>query len=166
MQNPESPNNPPDPSKGTPPGTPPPSPPQTPYNAPPIANPTGDNLNVGGGLNNSGQPGAQLPAELQGVNVGAFFLNWIWAIAHNYWLGLLCLVPCVGIVMQFILLFKGNEFAWQNRRFDSIEQFKEIQRKWMLWGVGLTLLGCVFYGISVAIAIATGATAPTNNPTF
>lgn len=116
--------------------------------------------NFGDGLNNSGQPGAQLPAELAGVNFGAFFLNWIWAIAHNYWLGLLCLVPCVGFVMQFYLLFKGNELAWQSRRFDSVAQFKEVQHKWMLWGIGLTVASCVLYGIFTAIAIATGATAP------
>lgn len=123
-------------------------PPQPPFNGPPIASPGGENPNFGNVPNTSGQPGAQLPAQLQGVNVGAFFLNWIWAIAHNTWIGLLCLVPCVGIVMQFVLLFKGNEYAWQNRRWDSIEQFQEVQRKWMLWGVGLTLLGCVFYGIA------------------
>ena len=140
-------------------------PPQNPYNGPPIANPGGDGPNFGNGINNSGQPGAQLPAELQGVNIGAFFLNWIWAIAHNYWLGLLCLVPCVGTVMAFVLLFKGNEFAWQNRRWDSIEQFKEVQHKWMLWGVGLTVASCVLYGIAVAISVATGvATQPTGAP--
>ncbi len=133
---------------------------QPPYDRPPISTPGGDNPNFGNALNNSGQPGAQLPAELQGVNFGAFFLNWIWAIAHNYWLGLLCFVPCVGFVMQFYMLFKGNEIAWQNRRWDSVQQFKEVQHKWMLWGVGLLVVSCVLYGISIAIAIATGATAP------
>lgn len=116
--------------------------------------------NFGDSANTSGQPGAQLPAELQGVNIGAFFLNWIWAIAHNYWLGLLCFVPCVGFIMQFYLLFKGNEIAWQNRRFDSVAQFREVQHKWMLWGVGITVVSCVLYGIFTAIAIATGGVAP------
>ena len=133
---------------------------QPPYDRPPISTPGGDNPNFAGALNNSGQPGAQLPAELQGVNFGAFLLNWIWAIANNYWLGLLCLVPCVGVVMQFVLLFKGNEYAWQSRRWDSVQQFKEVQHKWMLWGVGLLVASCVLYGIFFAIALATGATAP------
>ena len=75
---------------------------QPPYDRPPLSTPGGDNPNFGSSaINNSGQPGAQLPAELQGLNFGAFLLNWIWAIGHNYWLGLLCLVPCVGVVMQF-----------------------------------------------------------------
>ncbi len=116
--------------------------------------------NPGDGVNNSGQAGAQLPAELAGVNIGAFFLNWIWAIAHNYWLGLLCFVPCVGFIMQFYMLFKGNEIAWQSRRWDSVAQFKEVQHKWMLWGIGITVAGCVLYGIFTAIAVATGVTAP------
>ena len=135
-------------------------PPQNPYNGPPIANPGGDQPNFGNSVNNSGQPGAQLPPELQGVNIGAFFLNWIWAIAHNYWLGLLCLVPCVGTVMAFVLLFKGNEFAWQNRRWDSVQQFKEVQHKWMLWGVGITVASCVLYGLSIALSLAFGAHTP------
>jgi hypothetical protein len=135
---------------------------QPPYNPPPLPDPGGD-LPFDGrtSVNNSGLgPASVLPPELQGVNVGAFFMSWIWAIAHNYWLGLLVFVPCVGIVMQFVLLFKGNEFAWQNRKWDSIEQFKEVQRKWMLWGIGLTLLGCVAYGIMFAGLAATGALNP------
>ena len=137
-------------------------PPQNPYGGPPIPSPGGDGPFVGGAgaVNNSGQPGAQLPAELQGVNFGAFFLNWIWAVAHNYWLGLLCLVPCVGTVMAFVLLFKGNEFAWQNRRWDSIEQFREVQRKWMLWGIGITVAGCILYGLGGIGSVLTSRTSP------
>ena len=135
-------------------------PPQNPYGGPPIANPSGDGP-FGPSVNNSGQPGAQLPPELQGVNIGAFFLNWIWAIAHNTWIGLLCLVPCVGTVMAFVLLFKGNEFAWQNRRWESVQQFKDVQRKWMMWGIALTVLGCVSYGILGALGGFTARTTTT-----
>ena len=135
-------------------------PPQNPYNGPPIANPGGDQPNFGNSVNNSGQPGAQLPPELVGVNVGAFFMNWIWAIAHNYWLGLLCFVPCVGFFMQFYMLFKGNEIAWQNRRWESVEQFKEVQKKWMIWGIALTVAGVVIYGILFMIMAAAGVTSP------
>ena len=122
--------------------------PQNPYQ-PPIAAPTGEisspfSNNLAPGANNSGM-GAQsvLPDELKGLNGGAFFLNWIWAIAHSTWIGLLCLVPYVGLIMSFVLLFKGNEFAWQNRKWESIEQFKAVQRKWMMWGVIIFVLGIV-----------------------
>lgn len=134
---------------------------QPPFDRPPISTPGGENPNFGSALNNSGQPDAQLPAELQGLNFGAFLLNWIWAIGHNYWLGLLCLVPCVGVVMQFYMLFKGNEAAWQSRRWESIEQFKEVQHKWMLWGVGLLVVSCIFSGVGMALSVMFAASQPT-----
>jgi hypothetical protein len=103
----------------------------------PIPPPTGDVYSPVGstsGINDSGTgPTAQLPAELQGFNVGALLMSWVWAIAHQTWIGLLSLVPCVGIVMAIILGIKGNEYAWQNRKWDSIEQFKATQKVWMYW---------------------------------
>ena len=68
-----------------------------------------------------------------GFNLGAFWLHWIWGIAHNVWLSLLVFVV-PWPVMQLILALKGNEWAWQNRAFTSVEQFKETQRAWVLWG--------------------------------
>ena len=139
---------------------------QPPYDRPPISTPDGENPNFGApnfgnAPNDSGQPGAVLPAELQGLNFGAFFLNWIWAIAHNYWLGLLCFVPFFGVIMQFYMLFKGNEAAWQSRRWESIAQFREVQHKWMLWGIGVFVLGCIFSVISIIALTAIGAAVST-----
>ena len=133
---------------------------QPPYDRPPLSTPDGEgpiNPHFGDAQNTSGQPGAPLPAELQGLNIGAFCLNWIWAIAHNYWLGLLCFVPFFGVIMQFYMLFKGNEAAWQNRRFDSIAQFKEVQHKWMIWGVAIFAVSCVLSVIGFVILMALGA---------
>ena len=136
---------------------------QPPYDRPPLSTPGGDNPNnpnFGDIVNNSGQPGAQLPAELQGVNFGAFLLGLFWSLSHNYWLGLLCLVPCVNIVMPFYLLFKGNEAGWQSRRFDSIQQFKEVQHKWLMWGIGVTVVSCVLNIIFFVILSASGLLEP------
>ena len=115
------------------------------YNAP-IPSPTGDGGPMsGGGFNNDSGTGAsaQLPAQLQGFNVGALLLNWIWAIAHSTWIGLLCLIPCVGFIMAIILGLKGNEYAWQNRKWDSIEQFQATQKTWMYWGIGVWAVSLV-----------------------
>jgi len=139
-------------------------PPENPYGAP-LPDPSGrSNFPMqSGGVNNSGQgPLSTLPPELQGVNVGAFFLNWIWAIAHNYWLGLLCFVPCVGFAMQIYMLIKGNEIAWQSRRWDSIEQFKEVQKKWMIWGIAITVFFCICYGGLSVVGAGMGAMNPNN----
>ncbi|HEY8598869.1 MAG TPA: hypothetical protein VIL85_10595 [Thermomicrobiales bacterium] len=98
--------------------------------------------------NSSGQGStAAVPAEVQGLNWGAFLLNWIWGIGNNTWLALLCFVPFINIIMAFALLFKGNEWAWQNKQWDSVEHFKTTQRKWAMAGlilIGISLLfGCL-----------------------
>lgn len=48
-------------------------------------------------------------------------------------------VPFVNMVMLFVLGFKGSTWAWQNKRWESVEQFKHIQRKWARWGLILYL---------------------------
>ena len=54
-----------------------------------------------------------LPPEVKRWNWGAFFLNWIWAIGNEVWIGLLALIPYVNIVMVFVLGAKGSEWAWK-----------------------------------------------------
>jgi hypothetical protein len=68
-------------------------------------------------------------------NWGAFLLSPIWSICNKSWIGLFSLVPCVGTIMSIVLGLKGNEWAWQNRRWESVEQFKETQTVWMWWGI-------------------------------
>lgn len=83
---------------------------------------------------NTSGTGGPVPEEIRamGWSWGAFWLNWIWGIAHNVWLSLL--VFCLGIIWMIVLGIKGNEWAWQHRRFDSIEQFKQTQAVWSSWG--------------------------------
>lgn len=54
----------------------------------------------------AGQPlnqPAEIPAELDRWNWGAFFLNWIWGIGNSTFIALLALIPIVNIVMIFVL---------------------------------------------------------------
>ena len=91
------------------------------------------------GENTSGMgSNATLPEGVKGWSWGAFFLNWIWGFFNKTWISLLCLVPYVGIIMAFVLGAKGREWAWRNKRWDSIEHFNRVQKKWSAWGVGLT----------------------------
>jgi hypothetical protein len=46
--------------------------------------------------------------------------------------------------MMFVLGFKGNEWAWQHRKFASVEEFKLIQKKWSILGLVLFIIGVVF----------------------
>ena len=77
----------------------------------------------------------------KGWNWGAFFLNWIWGIGNKTYIALLMFIPFVNIVMLFMLGAKGNEWAWKNREWESVEQFKKVQKAWAVWGFILFLIG-------------------------
>ena len=95
---------------------------------------------------------AEIPPELDRWNWGAFFLNWIWAVFNRTFIGLLALIPYVGFIMAIVLGVKGREWAWQNKRWASVEHFNAVQRQWSFWGVVLTL-GIAGLGIILAIMV-------------
>jgi len=110
------------------------------------------NINI---ENNSGQgKTAFLLPQLYGWNWGAFFLNWIWGIGNNTFIALLTLIPLINIVMIFVLGAKGNEWAWQNKRWQNAEHFKRVQRLWAIWGFVLFSLGIIFSILIIIAALA------------
>lgn len=80
-----------------------------------------------------------LPPGVAGWCWGGFLLNWIWAIRHRVWIGLLALVPYCGIGVAVFLGLKGRELAWTKGKWDSVEQFNQVQRSWTRWGVAFWL---------------------------
>lgn len=102
--------------------------------------------------NNSGQKEDIYPAGVEGWSWGAFALSWIWAGFNRSYIGLLALVPYIGFIVVIYLGFKGRELAWKNKRWDSIEHFNQVQRKWSIWGVCLILIPALL-GILAAIFI-------------
>lgn len=91
--------------------------------------------------NTSGQGKlAVVPPQIDRWNWGAFLLNWIWGIGNNTFIALLMFVPFVNLVMAFILGAKGSTWAWRNKRWESVEQFQSVQRKWAKWAVILYAL--------------------------
>lgn len=110
---------------------------------PPPPPPSAGTYGPGYGLPNSSGAGAmaEVPPEILGRwNWGAFLCSWIWGIGNNTWLALLWFVPCVGWIMSFVLGAKGNEWAWRNKRFESVEQFKKTQATWGWVGLGLNCI--------------------------
>ena len=103
--------------------------------------------------NTSGQGKlAKIPIEITGWNWGAFLLSWIWGASNKVWISLLCLIPYVGFVMVFVLGVKGNEWAWRNKRWDSIEHFQRTQRAWAWWGIGIIIGGILLIATLIFIS--------------
>ncbi|MEJ8857907.1 hypothetical protein WKW79_25285 [Variovorax robiniae] len=119
----------------------------------PYAAPRADLDLVPDGENNSGG-GSQIvvPEGVKGWSWGALLFNWIWAPFNRTWIGLLALVPYIGFIVAIYLGVKGRELAWRNKRWDSLEHFNRVQKRWSFWGV-LLVLGVAGIGILAAIAL-------------
>lgn len=88
-----------------------------------------------------------LPLGVRGWSWGGFFIAPIWAIPNKTWIGLLALVPIIGLPIPFILGFKGREWAWRNREWENVAHFQRVQKGWTRWGLAI-------YFISFAIILA------------
>ena len=103
--------------------------------------------------NTSGQgSAAAVPDEVRGWNWGAFLLNWIWGIGNRTYIALLMFVPVVNMVMPFVLGAKGSAWAWRNKKWDGVEHFKHVQRKWTIAGIivlvaTIVLLVVVYFSV-------------------
>jgi hypothetical protein len=102
-------------------------------------------------------PDTAVPPEIKGWSWGGFLLTWIWGIGNNVWISLIALlniIPYVGwiagLTMGIILGIRGNEWAWQRKKWDSIEHFQKTQRRWMWWGIsGLAAYILLFISLGV-----------------
>jgi len=95
--------------------------------------------------------GHDIPDGIEGWSWGAFMFNWVWAIGNKTWIGLIAIVPYVGFIMVIILGLKGRKWAWENKKWQSVEHFQRVQRKWSLWSLFFVAIGLT--GIVAAIAI-------------
>jgi len=94
--------------------------------------------------NTSGQgESATVPEEVKGWSWGAFGLTWIWGVCNGVLISLLCLIPVFSLAWAFVLAVKGNEWAWRNKKWDSIEHFKSTQRPWNIAGIVLFAISMV-----------------------
>ncbi len=112
-------------------------------------------------VQNTSGTGGPVPEEIKGWNWGAFWWSWIWGIAHNVWIALLAL--CLGLIWGIVLGIKGNEWAWQHRRFDSIEQFKQTQAVWAKWGWVLFFVSLAIWILWMIFAVVIGGGAAIMN---
>jgi hypothetical protein len=104
-----------------------------------------------------------VPDGIKGWSWGAFWLNWIWAIGNNTWIGLLALIPYVNIPVMIWLGFKGREMAWRNRHWDNVEHFKRVQRAWSQWGVGIAIALFVLWTVCILIVVSASMNSSSGN---
>lgn len=77
----------------------------------------------------------EVPMEIQRkFNWGALLLNWIWGVGNKSYQALWALVPFWGIIWMFVCGVKGNEWAWKNKNWSSVEDFNNVQTKWATVG--------------------------------
>jgi hypothetical protein len=91
-----------------------------------------------------------VPLEILHWNWGAFLLTWIWGLGNKVTISLLSFVPLIGMFIPFLLGWKGNEWAWKNKKWENIEHFKKVQKKWLVCGLAVSLGGilvCVLVSI-------------------
>jgi hypothetical protein len=109
----------------------------------------------------SGNDPSQLEAARNlGWNWGGFLLPYLWLIGHGRLsTGLLLIltttVPFVCLlhfliypVTAIYLGLNGYEVSWRYRTAHSIEQLRDGEREWIIWGVVcilLILLGTLFF---------------------
>ena len=111
-------------------------------------------------------------------NWGAFFFTWIWGIGNKVWTPLLIipiwfifttflalgqilnflngtnLFVC-SIISNLILLsiqiwfgIKGNLWAWQKRKYKSVEHFHKVQKIWAIVAVAILTIHLIIEGVS------------------
>lgn len=111
--------------------------------------------------NTSGmKSGAPAEVTAMGWCWGVFGLGWIWGIANHVTLAIVTiaigLVPYIGWLANLIILIylgiNGHSLAWENRRFDSFEQFRDTMRVWNMWG-RIVFIVVIVVGIGGRIAL-------------
>ena len=105
-----------------------------------------------------------MPDEIKHWNWGAFGFTWIWGIGNGTFIALLALLPFVNIVMMFVLGAKGSEWAWRNERWESVEHFKRVQRRWaIVWVIFFVISILLWSGINAVMLGLPGGTQLSKN---
>lgn len=101
--------------------------------------------------NDSGQGlSSHLPNELRGGSWAGLLMNMIWGAAMRIPWTWLCLVPFVGGIMPFVMYYRGNEWAWQYKHWDSIAHFRGVQKKWANIGFVLSIIGAILFVVYIS----------------
>lgn len=84
------------------------------------------------------------PEAIKRWNWGAFGATWLWGLYNETFIALLALIPGVNLIMSVYLGAKGNELSWQNKRWESMDEFFKVQKRWARFGWILFVISFVF----------------------
>lgn len=87
---------------------------------------------------------SDFPKELRGWNWGAAGLTMFWGVYHSVWFSLLSLVPYLNYIWWVVMGIKGNEWAWAAQKWQSVEEFRRVQKKW-------NVLGIIFFFLTILL---------------
>ena len=94
-------------------------------------------------------------------NWSAFSDPIFWGIGNKSYLTLLTLIPIFQIVWIFVCGFKGNQWAWENGNYSSLEEFAKVQETWNRAGIARFILNVIaviglilLYVLIIAAAVA------------
>ena len=125
----------------------------------------------------SGQSAMGAQPRLSKWNWGAFYLNGIWGLFNGCWwillinmgIGLLSfllslVLPFIGLLMlplslgwQIYVGVKGDEWAWKNRSWRSVQDFEQTQHQWAVASLVIFILNIVLvviYSVFMMSSIA------------
>jgi hypothetical protein len=104
--------------------------------------------------NTSGQgESATVPEEVKGWSWAGFGLTWIWGVFNGVLISLLALIPFFNLAWAIVLGIKGKEWAWRNKKWDSVEHFKNTQRPWDIAGIVLFAISMVALIIIIPLVL-------------
>ena len=98
-------------------------------------------------LPSGNDPAALDIARREGWNWGGFLVPYLWLIGHGQvsW-GMVLLVSSLVPFLSFLHLFayplialtlgfRGYEMAWRHQPYHSLDQMRESERTWGVWGL-------------------------------
>ncbi|MCH8115655.1 MAG: zinc ribbon domain-containing protein [Chloroflexi bacterium] len=106
------------------------------------------------GISTAGIKGGEVPREIKRWNWAAFLVPPVWGIFSGVPLAALMLaiyLPFFPIWLRSVvwmggslyLGFRGNELAWRGKKWRSVQHFKSVQHRWLIWSIGLNLFGLI-----------------------
>ena len=89
-----------------------------------------------------------LPPNVKSTfNWGACFFTWIWGLNHRKPETLLAIlagfIPFGALIASIYIGYKGNEWAWDSGRFQTIDDMQQCQVIWAKWALWMFVLSIV-----------------------